>query len=130
MADFNFSVFTASRRNNAYANELSEVLDDALCTTGKTDRWDVSTDGFWCNVTPSRHVSRSQGWKLHVSATVSSAKAVLTRTVPLLLEASSAFKFASTLAHVAQLNARHTPRGHSGKFITVYPQDDEEAVAL
>lgn len=130
MADFNFSVFPAVRRASVDACELSEILDEALRVIDKTDRWDVSTDGLWCSVTPSEHVGRSQGWKLHVSATVSSAQEVLARAVPLLLQTSSAFKFASTLAYVGQLNARHTPRGHSGKFITVYPQNDEKAVAL
>ncbi|MGQ0775737.1 MAG: class IV lanthionine synthetase LanL [Pseudonocardiales bacterium] len=55
---------------------------------------------------------------------------MLVRAVPVLLAGCSAFKFASTLEHVAQLNARNTPRGHSGKFVTVYPDSDEEAVRL
>src|SRR5262249_17728344 len=42
----------------------------------------------------------------------------------------SSFKFASTLENVGRLNDRHTPRGHSGKFITIYPESDEEAVRL
>jgi serine/threonine protein kinase len=128
--DFNFSVFTGVRRVSADASELGEVLDSALRALGVADHWGVSTDGIWCCVTPDEHVGRSQGWKLHLSATVSSAKAVLTRVLPLLLKDGSAFKFASTLAHVAQLNARTTPRGHSGKFITVYPHSDEDAVRL
>ncbi|MGQ0777463.1 MAG: class IV lanthionine synthetase LanL [Pseudonocardiales bacterium] len=55
---------------------------------------------------------------------------MLVRAVPVLLAGCSAFKFASTLEHVAQLNARNTPRGHSGKFVTVYPDSDEEALWL
>lgn len=128
--DFNFSVFTAARGASADVSELAAVLDSALRTLGETDHWDVSTDGFWCRVTPDKQVGRSQGWKLHLSATVSSAEVVLARALPVLLEGGSAFKFASTLEYVAQLNARHTPRGHSGKFITIYPESDEEAVRL
>ncbi|MGH3718291.1 MAG: class IV lanthionine synthetase LanL [Pseudonocardiaceae bacterium] len=130
MADFNFSVFTGARGTSADVSELGEVLDSALRASGETGRRHVSTSGFWCSVTPHEHVVRSQGWKLHLSATVSSAKKVLARVLPLLLEDGSAFKFASTLEHVAQLNARNTPRGHSGKFITVYPHSDEDAVRL
>jgi len=55
---------------------------------------------------------------------------VLARSLPLLLERNSAFKFASTIERVAELNTRHTPRGHSGKFITIYPETDAEAVLL
>jgi hypothetical protein len=33
----------------------------------------------------------------------------------------------AVLDHVAALNDRHTARGHSGKFVTVYPNCDGEA---
>jgi tRNA A-37 threonylcarbamoyl transferase component Bud32 len=109
---------------------LVRVLTDLLGATDGGDRWNVSTDTFWCKVTPREAVRRAQGWKLHVSATWLSAEAVLARSLPVLLKGSAPFKFASTTDHVAQLNARHTPRGQSGKFITVYPQSDEEAIQL
>jgi class IV lanthipeptide synthase len=128
--DFNFSVFMGARRTSAGVSELGEVLDSVLRSLGETDRWDVSTDSFWCQVIPNKQVGRSQGWKLHLSATVSSAEVVLARALPVLLKGGSAFKFANTLDHVTQLNARHAPRGHSGKFITIYPESDEEAVRL
>jgi hypothetical protein len=130
MADFNFSVFTGAQRTDADASDLVEMLQDALYAAAQTDRWAFSTKGLWCYVTPHGYVGPPQGWKLHLSATVSSAKTVLAQALPVLLESGSAFKFAATHAHVAQLNARTTPRGHSGKFITVYPQNDNEAVAL
>jgi hypothetical protein len=128
--NFNFSVFTGERQTSTDFSELGEVLDSALRSLGETDRWDVSTDSFWCRVTPNKQLGQSQGWKLHLSATVSSAEVVLARALPVLLKGSSAFKFANTLEHVTQLNARHAPRGHSGKFITIYPESDEEAVRL
>ncbi|MDQ4092015.1 MAG: class IV lanthionine synthetase LanL, partial [Actinomycetota bacterium] len=130
MADFNFSVFTGAQGTDVDASDLVEILQDALRAGGQANRWEFSTKGLWCGVTPHGYVGPPQGWKLHLSATVSSAKTVLTQALPLLLEGGSAFKFAATLTHIAQLNSRTTPRGHSGKFITIYPQNDEEAVAL
>ncbi len=59
-----------------------------------------------------------------------SAVEVLARALPVLLAARSTFKFAATHDHVAALNARNTSRGHSGKFLTVYPVSDDEAVRL
>ncbi|BBB01883.1 hypothetical protein RVR_10546 [Actinacidiphila reveromycinica] len=38
--------------------------------------WKVEDDGVWCRVTPPRHTSRVQGWKLHVSTTRLSAPEV------------------------------------------------------
>ena len=73
---------------------------------------------------------RDQGWKLHISATLASADEVLRRAVPVLIEAGAPFKVASTAADLASLNSNHCPRPSSGKFITVYPSDDDQAMAL
>ncbi len=130
MADFNFSVLTPTPRAEADNSALTRVLDSVLSTTGEKDRWEVQGDDFWRYLTPNKENRRAQGWKLHVSATQASAETVLVRSLPVLLGSNSPFKFASTIDHAALLNARHTPRGHSGKFITVYPDSDEEAVRL
>lgn len=130
MADFNFSVLTPAPRVEADDSALTRVLDGVLGVTGEKDHWEVTRDGFWCYLTRHEELRRAQGWKLHVSATPASAETVLARSLPVLLSGRSPFKFASTVDHVALLNARHTPRGHSGKFVTVYPHSDEEAVWL
>ncbi|WP_160823497.1 hypothetical protein [Actinomadura sp. J1-007] len=106
---------------------MADVLRGAL---GDSEAWRWSGGGMWCSVAPVGSSRRAQGWKLHVSATPGSAAEVLARSLPVLLSGRSAFKFAASLAHVELLNARNTSRGHSGKFITVYPDSDEEAVRL
>ena len=130
MADFNFSVFAGAAATTVADTTLADVLDSALRAADQTPRWDVTTSDFWCSVNPKGGLGSSQGWKLHLSATPASAETVLTRSLPTLLAGGSAFKFARTTSHVAQLNGRNTSRGHSGKFITVYPEDDQEAVRL
>ncbi len=130
MADFNFSVIPQAAGTSADSSVLVVVLDNALRAANQGDRWEVRTGDFWCTATPKDDLIRPQGWKLHLSATPASAEMVLARSLPTLLEGRSAFKFASTTPHVAQLNGRNTPRGHSGKFITVYPESDQEAVRL
>jgi tRNA A-37 threonylcarbamoyl transferase component Bud32 len=130
MADFSFSVLTPKQRVEADDSTLARVLDSALSVAGEKDHWEVKADGHWCYLTRGEQLGRAQGWKLHISATLASAETVLGRSLPVLLSSRSSFKFARTIDHVALLNARHTPRGHSGKFITVYPQSDEEAVRL
>ncbi|MGB6161789.1 MAG: class IV lanthionine synthetase LanL [Pseudonocardiaceae bacterium] len=130
MADFNFSVLTPVPRVGVDDSVLTRVLDSALNATGEKDRWEVKGDDFWYYLTQQGQLRRTQGWKLHVSATLASAETVLSRSLPVLLAGRSPFKFAKTIDHVAMLNTRHTPRGHSGKFVTVYPHSDEEAVRL
>ncbi len=105
-----------------------DFVAERLAAAGRSE-WRVSSRGAWTYVTPDVP-QRDQGWKLHLSATLTSAHEVLSRTVPLLIEAEAPFKVASTSAELATLNSNHCPRPSSGKFITVYPLDDDHAVAL
>ncbi|OLT13109.1 hypothetical protein BJF79_21130 [Actinomadura sp. CNU-125] len=128
MVDFKFSVFTAVTAADAGEAPLVDVLTRAL--PDAPGRWKVGRSGIWCSVVPEGAPRRPQGWKLHVSATPASAEEVLGRALRVLLESGSVFKFAASVDFVAALNARNTSRGHSGKFITVYPESDAEAVRI
>jgi tRNA A-37 threonylcarbamoyl transferase component Bud32 len=128
MVDFKFSIFTAASAADAGDDPLVDVLTRAIADA--PDRWRVERSGIWCSVSPKGARLRPQGWKLHVSATPASAEEVLGRALGVLLTSGSVFKFAASVDFVAALNARNTSRGHSGKFITVYPESDEEAVRL
>ncbi|MFF1282550.1 class IV lanthionine synthetase LanL [Streptomyces sp. NPDC058299] len=110
--------------------DLQGLLDRALHATATEARWTADTDGMWCLVTPRSGTRREQGWKLHLSATAASAPTVLAKALDVLLPEESAFKFARSLDQVSALNTRATPRGNSGKFITVYPRSDADAARL
>ena len=73
---------------------------------------------------------REQGWKLHVSATILSATEVLRRVVPVLTDQRAAFKVAASFGCLADLNSGAGGYSQVGKFITVYPDSDESAVAI
>lgn len=110
--------------------DLEGLLRQALHTTGTGARWTSGADEMWCRLTPVSATQPEQGWKLHVSATSASAPAVLAKALDVLLREGSAFKFARSLEKVSALNSRATPRGSSGKFITVYPCSDEDAARI
>ncbi|HLL77840.1 MAG TPA: lipopolysaccharide kinase InaA family protein [Pyrinomonadaceae bacterium] len=82
----------------------------------------------------SREVSPGdpeQGWKLHVSATVLTAGRVLRRVAPLLHGRGVLFKSPASLGELDKLNSGiHYGYSQVGKFITVYPRTEEEAVQL
>ncbi|HST65804.1 MAG TPA: class IV lanthionine synthetase LanL [Mycobacteriales bacterium] len=88
--------------------------------------WSVTASGMWAVARPAGHRFRAQGWKLHLSATPLSIPDVLTRAVPVLRAAGSAFKFPGSADAVDRLNGRSCPRGTAGKYVTVYPRDDEQ----
>ncbi|HYZ78122.1 MAG TPA: hypothetical protein VE596_12195 [Gaiellaceae bacterium] len=72
-----------------------------------------------------------QGFKLHVSATVLDAVAVMEACAPLLASTGTLFKAVASLDTLGQLNSG-LRYGFSqvGKFMTVYPKDPEDAVRL
>src|SRR5581483_8555141 len=80
--------------------------------------------------TPVGVTSPEQGWKLHISATAASAPGVLAAAVPVLVAEGVPFKFAAGGRIVRLLNSTHADRASGGKFLTVYPADDAQAVRL
>lgn len=72
----------------------------------------------------------AQGWKLHVSATPFSAVDVLGASLDVLLRAGARFKVVNSVDLLRVLNAGHLGLAQIGKFITVYPSDDAQAVGL
>ena len=71
-----------------------------------------------------------QGWKLHVTATPRSAVKVLETALDVLLAEGARFKVVNLLRHLAAMNSGMFATSQIGKFITVYPSDDAQAVRL
>jgi serine/threonine protein kinase len=81
----------------------------------------------------SRRLGRNdatQGWKIHVSATLLSANDVFSRARPILTEYDAAFKVPARLDFLAALNSGLRSFSQVGKFLTVYPKNEVEAVKL
>ncbi len=114
----------------AAGRSLAGNLRRILQSRARADHWDVVTDGFWCRAAPHGHQLRPQGWKLHISTTPPAAETALERSLPVLVDSGCAFKFAATLENLIRLNSAHAPRGNAGKFVTVYPDRDEDLPEL
>ncbi|MEE3919502.1 hypothetical protein V2I01_17690 [Micromonospora sp. BRA006-A] len=85
---------------------------------------------LWCHARPAHATARLQGWKLHLSATPQSAPVVLARAIHILRADPAAFKFARTTRLLADLIDARQDRGSGGKFLTIYPVDDEQCRRL
>jgi serine/threonine protein kinase len=116
-----------STRGCAVRRAENEFIDQVRSLVGNAvDEWTIGRGEFWCRVQP-RHISLpEQGWKLHLSATPTSAVRILERAVPVLLRQRTAFKFAATAKSVQWLIGRECGRAEFGKFLTVYPNDDTQ----
>ena len=91
----------------------------------------TAPNSFWRYSRRGTSADLKQGWKLHISATVLTANAVLSRVAPFLQARSVLFKAPASLGELGKLNCG-VFYGYCqvGKFITVYPQSDDEAVSL
>ncbi|MFD8750001.1 class IV lanthionine synthetase LanL [Kitasatospora sp. NPDC059577] len=108
-----------------YAALFPDLIEAVLRRQGALG-WCVAPEDLWCRVSPGDvGTGRRQGWKLHVSATPLSAPMVLTRAAEVLVAARAPFKCAGTPGRVVDLVSARYDRGGGGKFITVYPDDDD-----
>lgn len=82
----------------------------------------------------SRHLTAAdpeQGWKLHLSATVLTAGRVLQKAGPLLRRHDALFKAPASLHELRRLNSGlHYDYSQIGKCLTIYPQNEQQAVFL
>ncbi|MET7637196.1 class IV lanthionine synthetase LanL [Streptomyces sp. NPDC005438] len=120
------------RPGTAFAADLDllpDVVRGVLQRRGETD-WSVRQGDFWCSVSPGEGSRREQGWKLHVAATPLSATLVLAAAARVLVAERATFKFAGTLDRVRSLTNARVRRGGGGKFLTVYPDDDQHFLRL
>ncbi|NJQ17689.1 class III lanthionine synthetase LanKC [Streptomyces bohaiensis] len=86
--------------------------------------WQRADRGDWVSWSPAAASLPQQGWKIHVSATLDNAPAVLERVVALCVSRKVPFKCVPSPALLLRRNAKYADRAGSGKFVTVYPDDE------
>ncbi|WP_161801082.1 class IV lanthionine synthetase LanL [Kitasatospora griseola] len=108
---------------------LAEVARAAVTGSrarGGDDDWTVVVEGFWCTVRPPGRELPEQGWKLHVAAATPVAVEVLAAVAAVIAEDPCTFKFAADRERLHEINSRNSDRASAGKFLTVYPGDEEQ----
>lgn len=85
--------------------------------------WVSTRDGFWFHIHPRKVALPTQGWKVHVSATLDNGASILQRAAKIALAHNVPFKFALDRNILSLISSKKWNRGSSGKFITMYPFD-------
>lgn len=94
------------------------------------ESWQLERRGVWFYCTPPDAEVPPRGWKIHLSATLGNAPAILTTAARLFHKNSLPFKFALDKTIFMLMNGKRWPRGGAGKFITAYPKDRTHCQAL
>ncbi|MEU5096447.1 class III lanthionine synthetase LanKC [Streptomyces sp. NPDC020996] len=108
--------------------------DTALYETARREvpeGWDAARIGDWLTLTPqaadgSPLAGPAQGWKIHASATRENAERIAGIVWDYCVPRRIPFKFVPG-PHLLHLrNTKYAGRDTSGKFVTVYPADEEQ----
>ena len=106
--------------------EMARVPDRRLQKVELPAGWLVHKWEGWEGWSPWDWKPRMQGWKVHVSATPECAVETLARTTRVCVDAGVSFKFLPTLTELTESSSKNRDRGSAGKFITIYPDDDDQ----
>ncbi|MEV6484774.1 class III lanthionine synthetase LanKC [Streptomyces sp. NPDC051576] len=116
-----FENFSRRAPSSEHMREFRAVLPDD---------WHTWRRGYWIIAEPPGAPVADQGWKLHVSSTSRNSSETLRRSLPVMRDAGVRFKFLMDPSAVGEANGKSFPRASSGKFITVYPDDDTQFRAV
>jgi serine/threonine protein kinase len=93
--------------------------------------WECTTDGVWQVWSPPQmNLIPSAGWKIHVSSSVGDADVILDRVARSCKNFRTSFKHLANEFYFLWLHQKYASRSQSGKFITIYPCDAQEARSL
>lgn len=110
--------------------EASAAYGLALSATraGLSEGWRTVnfSDGpvTWTLFSCQHRQTPDQGWKIHVSSSISESPDLFARVVPFLIATESCFKIPASLEHISIINSGRAGNALIGKIVTVYPKYD------
>jgi serine/threonine protein kinase len=103
----------------------------ALLAHHYKESYRVTATETWWHFTPTNLLDKpKQGWKLHISALPIHAVALLEKVSDSLLERAVQWKVCASITQHIQLFSPPSPMSQVGKFLTVYPQNEQQAAEL
>lgn len=92
--------------------------------------WSTSRHDIWFNVAASDQVLPPHGFKIHLSTIQEQADELLAVAAGVCVAEGASFKFAANRAFLTLLNSKEYDRGSAGKFLTIYPTDNQHFDSL
>ena len=102
----------------------------AVSRAAVPEGWVRKERGVWVSLRPAGQTTAEQGWKIHLSATLDNADRLCSAAWDHCVERGIPFKHLRDRNMLLVFNAKYSPRGSSGKLVTIYPRDEEELRAV
>ncbi|MFI3547341.1 class III lanthionine synthetase LanKC [Mammaliicoccus sciuri] len=106
-------------------NNKSNLLVKNIPSTYKT-----LENYHWVHLINNQKILPEQGWKIHISTTLEEAQNTLDIVSSILFKRNIHFKFVKSVWELTVKNSKYGDRGSSGKFIAIYPQNEQEFLEL
>lgn len=118
----------AARNKNSlfYTNKLQTQKSYFTIKEKVNSQWINENAEYWHYMIYQSNNLPAQGWKIHLSTTIQQAQEMLDIVTPWLIKEKVSFKFVSSLEQFVYSNSKYADRSESGKFITIYPRNDDE----
>src|SRR5262245_9870665 len=117
--------FEQTLSSPAESQEYREIVRDLV-----PSNWEIHKHHIWIGVSPVDAETPLQGFKIHVSATSLTATETLRRVTPVCVENRAPFKAIAEPRVLEMMTSKNCSRGASGKFITIYPSDQDHFTVL
>jgi tRNA A-37 threonylcarbamoyl transferase component Bud32 len=88
--------------------------------------WRSARTDDWLMFAPEGLRLPSQGWKIHASACLDNAERIVETIWEYCVRERVAFKFIRSRQLLFLRNMKYASRGYSGKFVTIFPVDEEQ----
>jgi serine/threonine protein kinase len=88
--------------------------------------WIITRRNPWTYVGPVAERMLVNGWKIHLSATLKNAEEILFAAIEVCCAHGITFKYLRSTHELLKANAESAPRSGSGKFVTIYPDSNEQ----
>lgn len=111
---------------DAMHSEATAGASFAVAGRALPEGWRCTEKDDWLTVRRDGAALPAQGWKIHASATMDGAEAVLAAVWEYCVPRGIQFKFLRSPSALRARVSKYAPRGFSGKLVTVYPGDDAE----
>jgi tRNA A-37 threonylcarbamoyl transferase component Bud32 len=104
-----------------------QPTDELLCVARSVipPTWQLRRNSKWFYLSPPEVKLPHQGWKIHISATVTNCEEVLRSVAMICRERETAFKFTIDRFLVHLMATKAWSRESAGKFITIYPLNEQ-----
>ncbi|WCR28752.1 class III lanthionine synthetase LanKC [Paenibacillus thiaminolyticus] len=112
--------------------EKMSAIEEAYEVNEIPDTYDVisDSDSVWKHYHFKGLTLPEQGWKIHVTATFEDSQSVLEKVARLCIDRKIEFKHLKDRNSFIEMNSKNANRASSGKFITIYPINNESFVEL